>query len=324
MAEKHIKWQDVIEVEENSDPANRQKVVKALAFIESSKKGQKLFAELQEAQSHIPEGHLWTELQKITKPQKVIKNADGTLKLIPESVTYSIVDDPKRSLRQNYKKVFFSINHANNIDEALERSFTGVSEAQYNPSFHHIPLEFPEILNIKLSKISKKGSHQLENVSLTEVFAHEIQHAIDLLNNNFNGGEKFSRACLEERAINRENAFLALDTPDVDRRILYTDIEKTFKEQYKNLQLEILLYTSEVFEKIKESIELDAGCKGISDDAAAKKALELMKKHHIPTDKIDPKLLPKTEDKHSEIGSLQPPKTQLSQAKPASDLPNFS
>jgi len=334
MAEIHIKWQDVIEVEENSDPSSRQKVVKALTFIESSKEGQKLFAELQEAQSHIPDGHLWGKQTKIELHNSAIKGLDGIVHPLPDRVTYVTEDDPKRNLRQDPRKVFFSINISDSkADEiTLFKRFTGGGGggniAGYDQNFHHIAVTFPEVSLLTLPKFSKKGTRKFETAPLEEAIAHEIQHTRDFIRNKFAGGKEFSRECLEQRAVDRENAFLTSAMPLVHNRSAYLDVSLTLKELSKDENFKELLKTegeaTKVFLKIQGGIKMDAGCKVISDDESAKEALKLMKKYHIPTDNIDKELLPKTGEKHSELGNLQPLKVQLSQAKPASDLPSFS
>lgn len=212
MTQKHIKWQDVIEVEENSDPASRQKVVKALAFIESSKEGQKLFAELQEAQSHIPKDYVWGE------------NADNQ-----EKNAEDIKIEERMHTRKDNKKTIILVNHSNkkplNTDtysQIFENSLGHT--ARYDEKNHFMPILFPEVNLEKIPHIDKNGKKTLETTPLWETIAHETQHAIDEVKERFAGGEHFKSECREERAVNTENKLLESAMPNRQKRNGYIDM----------------------------------------------------------------------------------------------------
>lgn len=300
---KHIKWQDIIEVEENADHASREKVIKALAFIENSNEGQKLFAELKEAQAHIPDGQIWVKMEKVIFKNATITTTDLNGNKITKPLPDSEKEVPELDLRKEQRKdsrmVIFGVKNSGNLTGAFSifKAFAGgyESPASYDPDFHSIPITFPNASNFKLPKIGKNGQLKYEQAPLEEIISHELQHTVDIIRKKFASGQDYSKECGEQRGVERENAFLSSAMPQVHKRHLYVDADFTLNELSKDSNFKDALKKgggiSEVFSKLVGGIKLDAGCKGISDEEATKQALALMKKYHIPTDKIDPALL---------------------------------
>ncbi len=269
-----IQWRDVILLDTTvaqNDPY-RSATVAALDKLQFSATGQKLFAELQATQQHIPDNFRWANFDEI---KRLGRKLSSDISAPMETALHH------RAPTDDNKKLYVAI-----VTASVATSHLGDTNFYYFP-FHTLGLIYPGIFvqeSVRENPITHAKMHA--PTPLDEALSHEIQHAIDWLNQQFNHGPTYSATCGETRAVATQHAYGTEVNPRGPQRTAYTDPEFDL-ENY--LSWHSAAVTKTLVTGMAYKIKLTEGCdKNLTYEQVMEQMRTLFEKHHIQMGDVPP------------------------------------
>lgn len=257
---RHIRWEEVIELDTTLPESQRAIAIRALEEAEKNPAQQREFAEA-------------LFLQQRAKSQGLTPSPAS----LPTKAGKDLTIDDLYARRKEPEKAFITLLQESEKESwAYARVANGSGGIQVKDGL--LALHLPTLEKTPVPRTDARGKKLLLPNSLQETIAHEFRHTIDELQDRlFTPNSPTTSACKEERAVAAENAYRRASSGPTQspKRHAYNDI---------GLYLEASDVKQALLKPVIGAIEQDAGCKGISPEAARKQAIALLKNLNIAAD----------------------------------------